>query len=131
MPLVIEAPDFPAFWVGCVSQGRIDDLIALYHQDAVLMPTFSPHAARNEEALRAYFTLLCSRENLQVKLHENTLDCLPTGGKSYVISGIYEFRFSVDGTQLTFPSRFTFVIDLADERPIVHHHSSQIPRTLT
>ena len=131
VPLVIEAPDFPAFWADCVNQGRIDDLIALYHEGAVLMPTFSPHAAKNIEQLRSYFTLLFSKENLQVKLHEKTLDCLRTGERSYVINGIYDFKFDVDGTLLTFPSRFTFVIDLGNESPILHHHSSQVPRTLT
>ncbi len=131
MPPVIEAPDFPAFWADCVNQGRIDDLIALYHEGAVLMPTFSPHTAKNREELRSYFTLLSSRENLCVKLHEKTLDCLRTGEQSYVVNGIYDFKFSVDDTLLTFPSRFTFVIDLGKENPILHHHSSQIPRTLT
>ncbi len=128
MPPVIEAPDFPAFWADCVNQGRIDDLIALYHEGAVLMPTFSPHAAKNREQLRDYFTLLFTRKDLQVQVHEKTLDCLRTGERSYVVNGIYDFRFDVDGTFLTFPSRFTFMIDLGNESPILHHHSSQIPR---
>ena len=131
MPTVIEAPYFPAFWANCVNQEQIDDLIGLYHEGAVLMPTFSPHAAKNKEELRSYFMLLSSREGLHVKLHEKTLDCLQIGGQSYVINGNYDFKFSVDGTLLTFPSRFTFVIDLGKESPILHHHSSQIPRTLT
>ncbi len=131
MPAVIEATDFPAFWADLVNRGRIDDLLALYHRGAVLMPTFSPHAAKTRDELKDYFTLLASRQGLHVKLHENTLDCLRTGGQSHVVNGIYEFEFEVDGTRLTFPSRFTFVIDLGEESPILHHHSSQIPRTLT
>ena len=131
MPQAVEAPDFPAFWASYINRGRIEDLIALYHEGAVLMPTFSPHAAKNEEGLRDYFTLLLSREGLSVSLHEETLDCLPIDEQTYVVNGIYDFKFSVDGTLLTFPSRFTFVIDLERERPILHHHSSQIPRTLT
>jgi hypothetical protein len=131
MPPVIEALDFPAFWADCVNQGRIDDLIALYHECAVLMPTFSPHAAKNREELRSYFTQLSSRENLYVKLHAKTLDCLRTGEQSYVVNGIYDFKFSIDGTLQTFPSRFTLVIDLGKESPILHHHSSQMPRTRT
>ena len=131
MSPVIEAPDFPALWADCVNQGRIDDLIGLYHECAVLMPTFSPQAAKNKEALRSYFTLLSSKKNLNVTLHEETLDCLRTGKQSYVVNGIYDFKFSVDGTLLNFPSRFTFVIDLGKENPILHHHSSQIPRILT
>lgn len=131
MTPVIEAPDFPAFWANCVNQGRLDDVITLYHDSAVLMPTFSPHALKTEEALRDYFTLLSSRENLRVTLHEKTLNCLPTGEQTYVVNGVYDFKFSVDDDLLTFPSRFTFVIDLGKESPILHHHSSQIPRTLS
>ena len=48
-----------------------------------------------------------------------------------MVNGIYDFQFLMDGTLLTFPSRFTFVIDLEKESPILHHHSSQVPRTLT
>jgi hypothetical protein len=128
---VTEALDFPAFWANCVVQGRIDDLIALYQQGAVLMPTFSAHAAKSKEELRAYFKLLSSRADLQVVVREKTLDCLQTGKQSYVVNGIYDIKFNVDDTLLTFPSRFTFVIDLGKEDPIMHHHSSQIPRTLT
>ncbi len=131
MPLVTEASDFPAFWADCVNQSRIDDVIALYHDGAVLMPTFSPHAVKDRAALRRYFGQLASREGLEVTLHEETVHCLPAGEQRYVITGIYDFKFSVDGTMLTFPSRFTFVIDLARESPILHHHSSQVPRTLT
>ena len=131
MTQVIEAPDFPDFWIDCVNQSRIDDVIALYHDSAVLMPTFSPHTAKNREGLRSYFTHLSAREDLNVTLHKETLDYLRIGDRSYVVNGIYVFMFRVDETLLTFPSRFTFVIDLGKESPILHHHSSQIPRTLT
>ena len=131
MTTVTEAPDFPSFWIDCGNQNRIDDVIALYHDGAVLMPTFSPYAAKTREGLRSYFTHLSSRENLSVALNEETLDCLRTGERSYVVNGNYVFKFSVDGTLLTFPSRFTFMIDLGNESPILHHHSSQLPRTLT
>ena len=131
MKQTVQARDFPQFWANCINAGRIDDVVGLYSENAVLMPTFSPHAARDEAGLRAYFTQLSSREELGVKLHENVIDCLRIADDGYVVNGIYSFQFKVDGTLLTFPSRFTFVIDLARERPILHHHSSQIPRTLT
>ena len=126
-----EALDFPAYWADCVNNSRINNLIALYHKGAVLMPTFSPHAAKNKKALKIYFTQLSSREGMHVNLHEETLNCLHVEGRIFIVNGIYDFKFSVDGTFLTFPSRFTFVIDLQKKNPILHHHSSQIPRTLS
>jgi hypothetical protein len=127
----IKAPEFPAYWADCVNKGRIDDLISLYYEGAVLMPTFSPHAAKNKEDLKNYFTLLSERDGMQVNIHDKALDCLQIKEKTYVVNGIYEFKFNVDDIFRTFPSRFTFVIDFGKKSPILHHHSSQIPRTLT
>lgn len=126
----IQACDFPALWASLVNSGDVEQVIALYQDHPILMPTFSPHTVKDETRLREYFTQLASREGLAVKLHESTVVCQKTGETSYVITGIYSFMFDVDGTILTFPSRFTFVIDLNNEKPIIHHHSSQVPRNL-
>ena len=131
MLIDIKASDFPSYWADCVNNSLIEELIALYHEGAVLMPTFSPRVAKNKKALESYFNQLSSREGMQVNTHEETLNCLQIEEKTFVVNGIYDFKFNVDGTLLTFPSRFTFVLDLAKESPILHHHSSQIPRTLT
>lgn len=125
-----KACDLPMLWIDYVNKGEIDKLVALYNTKAILMPTFSPHFVKNEKELRNYFTQLASREELQVRIHDKTMTCLQIHGESYVANGIYSFEFKVDDTVLTFPSRFTFVIDTKEKSPILHHHSSQIPRTL-
>ena len=130
-PIGFEPIEFLEFWAGVINQGRIDELVALYCNGAVLMPTFSPHSVRNEIDLRYYFEGLAAKKSLQVRVHENDLDCLKIEKHCYVVSGIYDFSFEVDGAIRTFPSRFTFVIDLENENPILHHHSSQIPSSLT
>jgi hypothetical protein len=127
----LKASDFPSHWADCVNNSLINDLIALYHEGAVLMPTFSPRIAKNKKGLESYFKQLSSREGMHVKTHEETLNCLQINVKTFVVNGIYDFKFNVDGSFLVFPSRFTFVIDLGKKSPILHHHSSQIPRTLT
>ena len=131
MLIDIKAPDFPSYWADCVNNSLIDDLISLYHEGAVLMPTFSPRIAKNKKALESYFKQLSSREGMHVDPHNETINCMEIDLKIFVVNGAYDFKFNVDGTLLTFPSRFTFVLDLAKESPILHHHSSQIPRTLT
>lgn len=102
-------------------------MLALYDDSAILMPTFSPHAFKDKAELRVYFEQLGTREALNVKLHENTVVCQRIEEQRYVISGIYSFAFKLDETELTFPSRFTFVVDLDRPSPILHHHSSQMP----
>ncbi len=131
MNTTIQACDFPALWADCVNTANIEKVVNLYNDNSVLMPTFSPHTVRTQEKLLEYFEQLASRESLSVDLHENTVVCQKTGEQSYVITGIYSFKFEIDQTLLSFASRFTFVIDLAEEKPILHHHSSQIPRTLS
>ena len=127
----LEASEFPAFLADLVRSKKLDEVIALYDESAVLMPTFSPHSIKKVAGLRGYFTQLSRREDLNVTLHKNTVVCLPISAHDYVLLGIYSWQFKVDETLLTFPSRFTFVLDLAKKSPIMHHHSSQIPRTLS
>jgi len=127
----VEASEFPAYWAGLINKGAVEEVIALYNNKATLMPTFSPHMVRDEKGLTEYFTQLASRSGLEVALHAETVEVVEVGGSVFSLNGIYSFKFEVDGTLLTFPSRFTFVVDLSDDAPILHHHSSQIPRTLS
>lgn len=126
----IQACDFPALWAGLINDGELESVVGLYDEHSVLMPTFSPHVVKDRVSLVEYFQQLASRESLNVRLHENTVVCTKVEESSYAINGIYSFEFMVDETLLTFPSRFTFVVDLSKDSPILHHHSSQIPRTL-
>jgi hypothetical protein len=54
----------------------------------------------------------------------------PVGASGYCLCGIYCWRFAVDGEPLSFEARFSYFMDTARPRPILHHHSSQIPRML-
>ena len=118
-------------WMNAINARGIDDIIALYADDAVLLPTFSPHALRSAEARRTYFEQLAARPGLRVSLHERTLRIQPSGTAFAIASGIYRFELEIDDEPLAFEARFSFVVDQTVARPILHHHSSQIPRTLT
>lgn len=117
-------------WVQTVRAGDLDGVVGMYAEGSVLLPTFSPHRIATDGELRKYFSALFAREALRVELHEESLRVIPVGATTATLIGIYSFSFSVDGSVLTFPSRFTFVIDTSRQAPILHHHSSQIPRTL-
>ena len=75
-PMGFEPIEFLEFWAGFINQGRIDELVALYCNGAVLVPTFSPNSVRNEMDLRHYFEGLAAKKGLQVRVHERNLDCL-------------------------------------------------------
>jgi len=118
-------------WIAGVCAGEIEKVARLYHEDAILIPTFSPHTVNTPQGIRHYFEQLATRDNLQARLYEKSLKKQHLGGSAWILSGTYAFEFEVDLLLLTFPSRFTFAVNLEQERPIIHHHSSQVPRTLS
>ncbi|NIM70923.1 MAG: DUF4440 domain-containing protein [Xanthomonadales bacterium] len=118
-------------WIDRVGRADPDAVLELYAEHATLLPTFSPHALASTQAISAYFHQLATRSNLQVELHGGSVREMQVGEYMFVLTGVYSFRFDVDEDNLTFPSRFTFVIDVSSARPILHHHSSQVPRTLS
>ena len=118
-------------WVSRVCSGNPDNIAALYHESAVLVPTFSPHTVITTEGVRNYFGQLATRDGLGVRLHNKALRKQSFSDTLFTLSGIYSFEFEVDQVLLSFPSRFSFFVDISLERPILHHHSSQVPRNLS
>jgi hypothetical protein len=117
-------------WMDAVNSGDLAGLLALYDECAVVIPTFSNRLLGRPETIRDYFTRLCSREELSIALHEKTLDVQRISESIHAMTGIYCWRFAVDGELLSFEARFSYLLDLSRPKPILQHHSSQIPRML-
>lgn len=117
-------------WIQAVNEKSVKNLENLYDKNAVLIPTFSNRVLDTEEKIQDYFMKLGSREGLSVTLHEKTLRVQEVSDFISIISGIYNWRFIIDDELLNFEARFSYVIDISKENPILHHHSSQIPRML-
>ena len=113
-----------------INNNELECVVNLYSENAILIPTFSNRVLNTPGKIRLYFENLTNREDLSVALHEKTLDIQSIDTNLYAMSGIYCWRFAVDGEILSFEARFTFLVDLKCPKPILHHHSSQIPRTL-
>jgi hypothetical protein len=118
-------------WMQAVNNGDIESLLALYDSQAVLIPTFSNRLLNTPDKLHDYFEKLGSREELSIALHEKTVILQEIDKQDlYSLSGIYNWRFDIDGELFNFEARFSYVIDVSKPNPILHHHSSQIPRML-
>jgi len=117
-------------WIHAVNEGDVESLVDLYDDSAVFIPTFSSRILRTSEGIRDYFTKLATREELSLALHDKTLAIQTVHDGIFIISGIYCWRFAIDGEMLSFEARFNYMLDLNLERPILQHHSSQIPRVL-
>ena len=109
-------------WMAAINEGDIEGLLALYNEKGVVFPTFSNRLLTNPERIRNYFTNLGSRDELSLALHEKTLITQHVENEIYSLSGIYCWRFAVDGELFSFEARFSFVADLSLEAPILHHH---------
>ena len=123
----MEAQEFPKLWVNAVNSGDIQSVLALYAEQATLLPTFSSKIIANAEGLASYFAHLASKPGLSVSLDEASIFCDSVGKDSYIIGGFYSFNYEANGTTEYNPSRFTFVVDLSKDRPLLHHHSSEVP----
>lgn len=117
-------------WMQAVNNGDLEALLALYDDNAVLIPTFSNRLLSKTESIREYFAKLCAREDLSIALHEKTLNVQPVADNIYALHGIYCWRFAIDDELLSFEARFSYVMDFSRPKPIIQHHSSQIPRML-
>ena len=119
-----------ATWMSHINRREMEKLLALYDEKAVLIPTFSNRLLNTPAKVRKYFQDLVARDELSIALHQNTVNIHALAGGIHAVCGIYCWRFAVEGEVLSFEARFSFVVDMDRERPILQHHSSQIPRSL-
>jgi hypothetical protein len=117
-------------WMQHVNAHSITGLLSLYDEHAVLIPTFSNRLLSTPESRREYFERLCSREELSIALHEKTLIVQPVQEGLYSLCGIYCWRFAIDSELFSFEARFSYLLNPGLEKPILQHHSSQIPRMI-
>ena len=117
-------------WMDGINTANVEKLISLYDEKAVLIPTFSNRLLDTQDKIRDYFEKVGDKKDLSISLHEKTLISQELQNQLYSLSGIYTWRFSIDGEPYSFEARFTYVFDLSKDNPILHHHSSQIPRML-
>ena len=117
-------------WIQLVNNGDIESLLNLYDNEAILTPTFSNGILNTPEKLRGYFEELGSREELSVSVNEKYLVVQELQNQIFALGGIYDWRFNVEGEVQNFEARFSYLVDLSKPSPILHHHSSQVPRTL-
>jgi uncharacterized protein (TIGR02246 family) len=110
-------------WNKALQTHNPDEVLKLYDEKAVLLPTFSCKVRHNPEEIRDYFVHflekgpVCSVEEANIHKFGNTA----------MISGIYTFTYQAEPTVIQ-QARFTFVYHKTGDRwLIVEHHSSCMP----
>ena len=113
--------NLPELWMKRLCAGSVDDVLALYNRDAVLIPTFGNTPVRGLRAIASYLhEFVGERPMLCGSVGATITQFL--GGSIQAFSG--EYTFSWRGGCTT--ARFTFVV--VDRFGIATHHSSESPR---
>ena len=107
-------------WVDKIRTNDPKQVVSLYHNDGLLLGTFSEVERKGHDLILAYFeNLLKSQVDVEIiTQHKHETESLVTN------SGLY--NFIVDGK--TVNARFSFVfIKTGDDWKILSHHSSVLP----
>jgi uncharacterized protein (TIGR02246 family) len=108
-------------WVQIFNAHQLEQLAALYADDATLHGTSQARLYVGREQIRSYF-----RGTSTVKLGEQVWSRISDGVALCV--GKYEFTRAQNEQQVVVPARFTFVLGRKGMTwRIVHHHSSTDP----
>ena len=109
-------------WTGAVKYGDANQVVSLYHNDGILLGTFSNKERIGRGLILEYFeNLLKSPVEVEIVSEH------PNGFESIAVnSGLY--NFVTEGK--TINARFSFVYtETNDGWKIVSHHSSVMPET--
>ena len=115
-------------WADHFNNGNLERLLDMYQEEATLLPTFSPNLLSTPKQIEEYF-IRTMEHQASVKIDAGTTIKKKFSENMYLMTGFYIFYFD-NNRKREFKSRFTFLIDLSTEKPIQHHHSSQIPESL-
>ena len=111
-------------WAEHFNNGNLERLLDMYHEEATLLPTFSPNLLSTPEQIEEYFVRTIEHQ-ASVEIDDGRTIKKKLSENMYLMTGFYIFYLDNDRKR-KFKSQFTFLIDLTTERPIQHHHSSQI-----
>lgn len=119
-------------WNAALASGDPENVVNLYADNGVLVPTVSNSVRSTRDGLLDYFTNFLELEPQgAIDEHGVRLEAMDEAGRASVISnsGIYTFTFGANGKKVQ--ARYTWVYKLVgDEWKILSHHSSQMPTQL-
>lgn len=110
-------------WKQYLNEGNLSGILKLYDQSCVLIPTFSAEILSEHKQIKGYFVKVIEEQKASVELQYDSILEQEIGENIFLLTGKYFFY--LNGKE-KIPARFTFLIDPVCEKPIKHHHSSQI-----
>ena len=114
-------------WIEAVNSGDLEGLLDLYHDSAILLPTFQNDIFNSREQIRGYFSMLSQFDDLSVALEPKSLVAHEVSDHVAAFGGAYDWRWHDEDGQAHRRARFSFFVDTRHTQPILHHHSSEFP----
>ena len=112
-------------WSDCFNNADMKGILSLYHDNATLLPTFLPKLLESNNEIKGYFDVAF---NGRASVEVNAKDAIKKklSGDIFLMTGSYVFCLGSKGGK-KYLSWYSFLIDLSDDAPIKHHHSSRVP----
>ena len=112
-------------WANYFNAGDLEGITSLYHKDSTLLPTFLPKLLASKEQISSYFiAAIEGKASIEVNVSQSIKKVVSES--TYLMTGTYVFCLPSKGGE-KFESWYSFLIDLSDDSPIRHHHSSRVP----
>ena len=109
-------------WQQNLNEGNLSGVLKLYDLSCVLIPTFSSNILTDHEQIKEYFVKVIEVQKGKVEFQPNSISEQLVGKNMYLLSGKYFFHLM---EKEKIPARFSFLVNLLSENPILHHHSSR------
>ncbi len=104
--------------IHAVNTKNIDVTLSIYHENAVLVPSFSSRIRRSQEEIKDYYNTLFKMDNLVLSIIEVKLNKTE---KNRIDSGVYEVSWDNHGSKVNYKLNFMIVVE---NNKIIAHHSS-------
>ena len=109
-------------WQQNLNEGNLSAVLKLYDEKCVLIPTFSSEILTDHEQIKEYFVKVIEVQKWKVEFQPNSISEQQVGENMFLLSGKYFFHLM---RKEKIPARFSFLVNLLNENPILHHHSSR------
>ena len=110
-------------WQQHLNEANLSAVLKLYDEKCVLIPTFSSEILTDHEQIKEYFFKVIEVQKGKVEFQPNSISEQQVGENMYLLIGKYFFHLMEKEKIL---ARFSFLVNLLSENPILHHHSSRI-----
>ncbi len=112
-------------WTSHFNDGDIESIAKMYHKESTLLPTFLPKILNTQVEIKDYFAK-AKEGGVSVELSSTDFTINHISDDICMVTGSYTFELKSKGGS-KYLSWFTFLLDLSDNSPIKHHHSSRVP----